>query len=468
MKIYQEQGMKQKPEKQRVHFIAIGGAVMHNLAIILKKKGFSVTGSDDEIFEPSKSRLAEYGLCPAQAGWQPDNITSDIDFIILGMHARKDNPELLKALRMGIHIYSYPEYIYKMTKNKKRAVISGSHGKTTITAMIMHTLNYHNCRFDYLVGAQVEGLDNMVGLSDDSKIAIIEGDEYFSSPLDPTPKFHHYKPHIALISGIAWDHINVYPEYEKYIQQFHIFIQKIEDKGILIYFEYDDKIQDIVKKFENDIKTISYSAHPFINEGGIVNLLYRNKKITLKIFGEHNMQNLNGARLVCNQLGIEDSKFYEAITVFKGASKRLQLIKSNDYTSIYIDFAHSPTKLEATVTAVKNHFADRELVACMELHTYSSLNKDYIANYKGTMNLADIAIVYFNPETLKHKRLEMLSEKEVKDAFGLRRLKVFIDPQRLSEELTSMNWREKNLLLMSSGDFSGIDINNLANQIINH
>ncbi len=459
--------MEQKSEQQRVHFIAIGGAVMHNLAIILKKKGLIVTGSDDEIFEPSKSRLAEYGLLPGRAGWTPNIITSDIDFIILGMHARKDNPELVKALKMGIRIYSYPEYIYEMTRNKKRAVVSGSHGKTTITAMIMHTLNYHNYRLDYLIGAQVEGLDNMVGLSDDSSVAIIEGDEYFSSALDPTPKFHHYKPHIALISGIAWDHINVYPEYEKYIEQFHTFIQKIEDKGILIYYEGDDKLRDIVKNVKNDINIISYFAHPFINEGGIVNLLYRNKKIPLRIFGEHNMQNLNGARLVCNQLGIEDSQFYEAIKTFKGASKRLQLIKSNDNTSIYIDFAHSPSKLEATVKAVKNHFPDRALVACIELHTYSSLNKNYIGNYKGTMDLADIAIVYFNPETLIHKRLEMLSKKDVKDAFGLKRLKVFIDPQRLSEELTSMDWRNKNLLLMSSGDFSGIDISALTNRIIN-
>ncbi len=460
--------MEQKSGQKRVHFIAIGGAVMHNMAIILKKKGFNVTGSDDEIFEPSRSRLAEYDLLPAEAGWRPDKITTDIDFIILGMHSRKDNPELVKALELGVRIYSYPEYIYEMTKNKKRAVISGSHGKTTITAMIMHTLNYHNCRFDYLVGAGVEGLDNMVGLSDDSGMAIIEGDEYLSSPLDPTPKFHHYKPHIALISGIAWDHINVYPKYEKYIEQFHAFIQKIEDKGILIYYKDDVILKDIVKNACRKIKTIAYSAHPFINIKGTVNLSYRNRKIPLKIFGDHNMQNLNGARLVCNQIGIEDSQFYDAISTFKGATKRLQLIASNDYTCIYIDFAHSPSKLEATVKAVKNHFQNRELVACMELHTFSSLNKNFLENYKGTMDPADTAIVYFNPETLIHKRLEMLNEKEVKDAFGLKRLKVFTDPQRLSDELKSVNWKNKNLLLMSSGDFSGIDINNLADQIINY
>jgi UDP-N-acetylmuramate: L-alanyl-gamma-D-glutamyl-meso-diaminopimelate ligase len=460
--------MAQKPEQKRVHFIAVGGAVMHNLAIVLKNNGFIVTGSDDEIFEPSRSRLAEHSLLPARAGWSPDIISSNIDFIILGMHARKDNPELVKALEMGIKIYSFPEYIYEVTRNKKRVVISGSHGKTTITAMIMHTLNYHKYSLDYLVGAQVEGLGNMVGLSDDSGVAILEGDEYPSSPLDRTPKFHYYKPHIALVSGIAWDHINVYPEYEKYIEQFHTFIQKIEDQGILIYFENDNRLKDIVKNIKGKIKTISYSAHPFVNEEGIVYLLYSNRKIPLRIFGEHNMQNLNGARLVCNQLGIQDMQFYEAITTFKGASKRLQLIESNDYTDIYIDFAHSPSKLEATIKAVKNHYPDRKLAASMELHTYSSLNKNYLGNYKGTMDLADIAIVYFSPETLKHKRLEMLSEKEVKDAFGLGRLKVFVNPQKLSEELLSMDWRNKNLLMMSSGDFSGIDINNLANQIINY
>ena len=440
---------------------------MHNLAIILKKKGYSVSGSDDEIFEPSRSKLLKYGLLPDRAGWQPDKITRETDFIILGMHARKDNPELVKALKLGIRIYSYPEYIYEMTRNKKRVVISGSHGKTTITAMIMHTLNYHNYKFDYLIGAKIEGLDNMVGLSDNSGLAIIEGDEYFSSPLDPTPKFHHYKPHIALISGIAWDHINVYPEYEKYIEQFHTFIQKVEDNGILIYYENDDQLRDVVEDF-NNIKAISYSGHPYKNVGGITNLLYRDEKIPLRIFGEHNMQNLNGARLVCNQLGIENSEFYKAIKTFKGASKRLQLIESNDYTSIYIDFAHSPSKLEATVKAVKNQFPGRELVACMELYTYSSLNKHFLLNYKGTMDLADIAIVYFNPDTIIHKRLTMLSEKEVIDAFGLKRLKVFTDPERLSEELISIDWRNKNLLLMSSGDFSGIDINNLAKKLINY
>jgi UDP-N-acetylmuramate: L-alanyl-gamma-D-glutamyl-meso-diaminopimelate ligase len=460
--------MQQKPEQKRVHFIAVGGAVMHNLAIVLKNNGFIVTGSDDEIFEPSRSRLAAHGLLPGRAGWNPDCITSNIDFIILGMHAGKDNPELLKALELGIKIYSFPEYIYEVTRDKKRVVISGSHGKTTITAMIMHTLNYHKFSLDYLVGAKVEGLGNMVGLSDDSGVAVLEGDEYPSSALDATPKFHYYKPHIALVSGIAWDHINVYPEYEKYVEQFYTFIQKIEDKGILIYFENDNRLKDIVKNFKGKIKTISYSAHPFVNEGGIVNLLYGNKKIPLKIFGEHNMQNLNGARLVCNQLGIHDVQFYEAITTFKGASKRLQLIESNDYTDIYIDFAHSPSKLEATIKAVKNHYPDRKLAACMELHTYSSLNKNYLSNYNGTMDLADIPIVYFSPETLKHKRLEMLSKKEVKDAFGLGRLKVFVNPQKLSEELLSMDWRNKNLLLMSSGDFSGIDINNIANQIINY
>jgi len=459
--------MEKEYGRQRVHFIAIGGAVMHNMAIILKKNGFIVTGSDDEIFEPSRSRLSEHSLLPVKAGWQPGIITRDLDFIILGMHARKDNPELLKAMEMGIKIYSYPEYIYEMTKYKMRAVISGSHGKTTITAMIMHTLNYHNFRFDYLVGAKIEGMDFMVGLSDDSKAAVLEGDEYFSSPLDPAPKFLHYSPHIALISGIAWDHINVYPSFKEYIAQFHSFVSKIENNGILIYYRNDKHLKDIVKGLRNDMRAVSYSAHPYENDHGTINLLYNNDKIPVRVFGEHNMQNINGARLVCNQLGITDIQFYNAISTFKGASKRLQLMGSNDYTSIYSDFAHSPSKLEATVRAVKNHFPGRILVACMELHTFSSLNKNYIDNYKGTMDLADVAMVYYNPDTLIHKRLEMLNEKEVMNAFGLKRLKVFTDPEKLLEELTSMSWKDKNLLLMSSGNFSGIDIKELAGKLLN-
>ena len=440
---------------------------MHNLAIILKKKGFCVSGSDDEIFEPSRSRLLEHNILPAEAGWNPDKIDLNIDFVILGMHARKDNPELLRAIELGIRIYSYPEYIYEMTRNKKRAVISGSHGKTTITAMIMHTLNYHNFRFDYLVGAKIEGMDFMVGLSDDSEAAILEGDEYFSSPLDPAPKFLHYLPDIALISGIAWDHINVYPTFEEYTDQFRSLIRKIEPDGFLIYNADDVHLKKIVKSIRKDIKAIPYSAHPYENDNGTINLLFNNDKIPVMIFGEHNMQNINGARFVCNQLGIKDSQFYEAISTFKGAAKRLQLIGSNDYTSIYNDFAHSPSKLEATVRAVKTHFPGRALVACMELHTFSSLNKNFLSNYKGTMDLADVPIVYFYPDTLVHKRLDMLDEDEVRAAFGLKGLMVVTEPNELVAELTSMNWKDRNLLMMSSGNFSGIDINELAVKILN-
>jgi UDP-N-acetylmuramate: L-alanyl-gamma-D-glutamyl-meso-diaminopimelate ligase len=459
--------MKKEEGRRRVHFIAIGGAVMHNLAIILKKKGFCVSGSDDEIFEPSRSRLSEHNILPSEAGWNPDKIDRNIDFVILGMHARKDNPELLRAIELGIRIYSYPEYIYEMTSNKTRAVISGSHGKTTITAMIMHTLNYYNYMFDYLVGAKIEGMDFMVGLSDDSKAAILEGDEYFSSPLDSVPKFHYYRPHIALISGIAWDHINVYPTFEEYTGQFSAFIRKIEPGGVLIYNADDVHLKKIIKSLRNDIKAIPYAAHPHENDHGTINLLYNNEKIPVMIFGEHNMQNINGARLVCNQLGLKDAEFYEAISTFKGAAKRLQLVGSNDYTSIYSDFAHSPSKLEATVRAVKKHFPGRALVACMELHTFSSLNKNFLGNYKGTMDLADVPIVYFNPDTLIHKRLDMLGEDEVRNAFGSKGLMVFTEPGALVKKLISMDWKDRNLLMMSSGNFSGININELAVKILN-
>jgi UDP-N-acetylmuramate: L-alanyl-gamma-D-glutamyl-meso-diaminopimelate ligase len=459
--------MKKEKGRQRVHFIAIGGAIMHNLAIILKKKGFIVSGSDDEIFEPSRSRLAEHKILPSEAGWDPDKIDCDIDFVILGMHARKDNPELLRAIEFGIRIYSYPEYIYEMTRNKTRAVISGSHGKTTITSMIMHTLNYHNYMFDYLVGAKIEGMDFMVGLSDDSEAAILEGDEYFSSPLDPAPKFFHYHPDIALISGIAWDHINVYPTFEEYTDQFRAFVGKIEPGGVLIYNADDILLRSIVKESGNDIKAIPYSVHPYENDEGTINLLYKKEKIPVMIFGEHNMQNINGARLVCSQLGINDSQYYQAISTFKGAAKRLQLIGSNDNTSIYSDFAHSPSKLEATVRAVKTHYPNRTLVACMELHTFSSLNKNFLGNYKGTMDLADVPIVYYNPDTLIHKRLDMLSEDEVRTAFGSKGLMVVTEPGVLVGELVSMDWKDRNLLMMSSGNFSGIDINELAVKILN-
>jgi len=450
----------------KVHFIAIGGAAMHNLALALYKKGYEITGSDDEIFEPSKSRLAKYNLLPSKIGWNTDLITSGLDAVILGMHATDDNPELIKAKEIGVKIYSYPEFIYEQSKNKKRIVIGGSHGKTTITSMILHVFKYHNLKFDYLVGAQIEGFDTMVGLSDEAEYMIIEGDEYLSSPIDRRPKFHLYKPHIALISGIAWDHINVFPTFENYVEQFKIFTDTIIDKGNLIYYENDIEIQKIAKNCSSKINKLPYQAFNSRVENGITYILLEDKEIKLKIFGKHNLENLNGARLVCNKANITDEMFYEAISSFGGAAKRLQLLNSNKNTNVYLDFAHSPSKLKATISAVKEQFTNRKLIACMELHTFSSLKKEFLPQYNGSMSPADKAFVYFSPDTVKHKRLKKISVEQVKQAFNSDNVKVYTDTKELQKDLLAINFKDKNLLLMSSGNFHGIDFKSFSKKII--
>ena len=449
----------------KVHFIAIGGAAMHNLALALYKKGYEITGSDDEIFEPSKSRLAKYNLLPSKIGWNTDLITSGLDAVILGMHATDDNPELIKAKEIGVKIYSYPEFIYEQSKNKKRIVIGGSHGKTTITSMILHVFKYHNLKFDYLVGAQIEGFDTMVGLSDEAEYMIIEGDEYLSSPIDRRPKFHLYKPHIALISGIAWDHINVFPTFENYVEQFKIFTDTIIDKGNLIYYENDIEIQKIAKNCSSKINKLPYQAFNSRVENGITYILLEDKEIKLKIFGKHNLENLNGARLVCNKANITDEMFYEAISSFGGAAKRLQLLNSNKNTNVYLDFAHSPSKLKATISAVKEQFTNRKLIACMELHTFSSLKKEFLPQYNGSMSPADKAFVYFSPDTVKHKRLKKISVEQVKQAFHSDNVKVYTDTKELQKDLLAINFKDKNLLLMSSGNFHGIDFKSFSKKI---
>ncbi|NPA36482.1 MAG: peptidoglycan synthetase [Chlorobi bacterium] len=452
----------------KVHFIAIGGSAMHNLAIALHKKGYKITGSDDEIFEPSKSRLQMHRLLPEKQGWYPENITPDTDAVILGMHARKDNPELQKALKIGVKVYSYPEYLYEQTKNKKRIVIGGSHGKTTITSMIMHVLKSCGLQLDYMVGAQLEGFDTMVNLEENNKIAVFEGDEYLSSPIDLTPKFLWYKPHIALLSGIAWDHINVFPTRENYLEQFGKFANTITDDGTLIYYDGDPELVKIADKQKSRIKTISYNALNYTVDKGSTVVHFDGENYPLNIFGNHNLQNLNGARLVCNELGIDNDEFLNAMQSFKGAAKRLQLLESSDNCNIYLDFAHSPSKLKATTEAVKSQYPGRELIACMELHTFSSLNKKFLSNYNETMEAADKAFVYFNPEVIKHKQLPPISEKEVAKAFGHSSLQVFTDSSKLVDELKSINFNNKNLLIMTSGNFSGVDIKELAKTLIAH
>jgi UDP-N-acetylmuramate: L-alanyl-gamma-D-glutamyl-meso-diaminopimelate ligase len=450
----------------RIHFIAVGGAVMHNMAISMHNKGFIVTGSDDEIFEPAKSRLEKYGLLPGKMGWDENKITAELDAVIVGMHARLDNPELIKAKDSGIKIYSFPEYIYEQSKNKKRIVIGGSHGKTTITAMIMHVLKQLGKDFDYMVGSMLEGFDTMVKLTDSAPLIILEGDEYLTSPIDTRPKFHLYMPDVALISGIAWDHINVFPKYELYKDQFRIFGNLVSDGGALIYYGADKDLCEIVDDVKYSIRKLPYLVPDYIIENGVSFILDGDKKVELKVFGRHNLANINGARLVCNEIGIKDKDFYIAISTFPGAAKRLEIVKNNDKTAVYKDFAHSPSKLKATTEAAKEQYPERKLVACMELHTFSSLNKNFLQQYNGAMDKADEAFVYYNPSTLEHKKLDFISEAEIKDSFGNQNIKVFTDSTILLNELMSRKWENANLLMMSSGNFGGIDFIKLADNII--
>lgn len=442
----------------RVHFIAIGGSAMHNLALAMHGMGHQVTGSDDEVFEPSKTRLAAKALLPEQMGWDAARITADLDAVILGMHARADNPELIRAQELKVRIYSYPEFIYEQCREKTRVVIGGSHGKTSITAMVLHVLNYHKVNCDYMVGAQLDGFDTMVRLTSDAKVVVLEGDEYLSSPIDRRPKFHLYKPHIALISGIAWDHVNVFPTFENYVDQFGMFIDLIEKGGTLIYCIEDEEVRQLAEDSQSELVKLPYGVPSHFNEDGKTYLLTDVGKVPLKIFGRHNLMNLTGARLICGVLGLTNAQFYEAIQSFKGAANRLEIVAENGRVSVFKDFAHSPSKLKATVQAVKEQFPDRKLTACMELHTFSSLTVDFLKEYAGSMDAADEAIVYFNPHTLKHKKLPELDRKDVKKAFGRKDLEVYTDSAELRKHLLGQKWRKRNLLMMSSGTFDGIDV----------
>ncbi len=449
----------------RIHFIAIGGAVMHNLAIALHKKGHQVSGSDDEIFEPSRSRLMRHGLLPGKTGWDTGRITTGLDTVILGMHAREDNPELKKALALHIPVRSFPEFLYEQTRSKKRVVVGGSHGKTTITSMIMHTLRTHDIRFDYMVGSQIEGFGTMVGLDEDTGIAVFEGDEYLSSVLDRRPKFHLYRPHIALLSGIAWDHMNVFPRYETYLEQFRIFIDRIEAGGTLIYCMEDPELVRLAGSSAGQLEYIPYREHPNIIRDGNTYLSAFGKEMKVPVFGRHNMHNINGARLVCNALGIDDDMFYRAIVSFPGASKRMQQLASSDSVSVFLDFAHSPSKVKATTLALKEQFPGREFVSVLELHTYSSLNPEFLPQYKGSLDPADMAIVYFNPLTLEHKKLPPLTGDQVKKAFGRTGLEVYTDAEPLICKLRGSIRDNMNLLIMTSGNFDGIDLEGLAREL---
>lgn len=441
----------------RIHFIAIGGAAMHNLALALHHKGYQVTGSDDEIFDPSKSRLEKRGLLPDAFGWFPEKITTALDAIVLGMHAKADNPELLKAQELGLKIYSYPEFLYEQSKDKTRVVIGGSHGKTTITSMILHVMHYHEKEVDYMVGAQLDGFETMVHLTEDNDFIVLEGDEYLSSPIDRRPKFHLYKPNIALLSGIAWDHINVFPTFENYVSQFEIFLTEITNGGAIIYNDEDAAVKTVVDSSTSQIKKYPYQTPAYQIEDGITLLETPEGDMPIEVFGKHNLNNLEGARWVCQLMGVDADDFYEAIATFSGASKRLEKIAESKSAVAYKDFAHSPSKVKATTQAVKNQYPDRRLLACLELHTYSSLNPEFLSEYQGALDAADVAVVFYAPHALEIKKLEPISEAQIAQAFQRDDLVIYTNPKEFKEYLFGQNLDQTSLLLMSSGNYGGLD-----------
>lgn len=445
----------------RVHFISIGGAVMHNMAIALHKKGYQVTGTDDEIYEPAKSRLAHDGLLPESFGWKPELITPDIDAIILGMHARKDNPEIAKALALGLKIYSFPEFMYEQTKDKLRIVVGGSHGKTTTTAMILHVLNYHQLEFDYLVGSQLEGFETMVGFSNTSKIAVFEGDEYLTSALDLRPKFHVYQAHVGIITGIAWDHINVFPTYENYKSQFVKFAQDIPANGSIIYCASDADVNALLVQTETACEKIPYHTPDFyVKDGHFIlptSTTGLNQETSLSFFGTHNLQNMMAAKNACLKAGLNAAQFYEAISSFKGTAKRLETLKETPSSLIIRDFAHAPSKLKATVNAVRELYPNRKLIAVYELHTFSSLNKDFLPHYHNTLEKADHRAVLFSKHALEVKKMPMLDPAEVANGFG-ENVSVFTDKNELRTFIENNYTGNENVLLMSSGTFDGMSL----------
>ncbi|MFN3754588.1 UDP-N-acetylmuramate--L-alanine ligase [Flavobacterium sp.] len=449
----------------RTHFIAIGGAAMHNLALALHNKGYQVTGSDDAIFEPSKSRLHKKGLLPAEMGWFPEKITTDIEAIILGMHAKADNPELLKAQELGLKIYSYPEFLYEQSKNKTRVVIGGSHGKTTITSMILHVMHFHNIEVDYMVGAQLEGFDTMVHLTHDNDFIVLEGDEYLSSPIDRRPKFHLYQPNIALLSGIAWDHINVFPTFENYVEQFEIFVNQITKGGILVYNEEDETVKKVAEESTNTIRRLPYQTPSYTVKDGTTLLDTPEGPMPIEVFGAHNLNNLAGAKWICQNMGVDEADFYEAIASFKGASKRLEKIAESKGKVAYKDFAHSPSKVSATTKAVKSQYPDRKLVACLELHTYSSLNAEFLKEYEGALDAADVAVVFYSPDAVKIKQLEEVTYDQIAQSFKRDDLIIYTNPAEFKDFLFSYDLNNSALLLMSSGNYGGLNFDEVKNLI---
>ena len=454
-----------KTTSMNIHFIAIGGSAMHNLALALEHKGYTITGSDDVIFEPSKSRLAEKGLLPEPFGWFPEKIHAELDAVILGMHAKPDNPELKKAQELGLTIYSYPEFLYEQSKNKTRVVIGGSHGKTTITSMILHVLNYHDRPVDFMVGAQLEGFDRMVHLTEENDFIVLEGDEYLSSPIDRRPKFHLYKPNIALLSGIAWDHINVFPTFDNYVEQFRIFVDSIVKGGSITYNEEDAEVKKVVEASENAIRKLPYATPEYQVENGQTLLETPEGPMPIEVFGRHNLNNLAGAKWICQNMGVDEDDFYEAIATFSGASKRLEKLAEGKSSVLYKDFAHSPSKVAATTAAVKEQYPDRKLVACLELHTYSSFEPEFLKGYKGALDAADEAVVFYLPESVAIKKLAPVSPEQIASAFERGDLHIFTEALAFQDFVFGQGYKDAVLLLMSSGNYGGLDLKKVAEMI---
>jgi len=441
----------------KVHFIAIGGSVMHQLAIALARKGYTVTGSDDEIFEPARTNLAKEGLLPAEMGWEPGRVQPGLDAVILGMHAKGDNPELQRAMELSLPIYSFPEYIYQESRDKKRVVVGGSHGKTTTTAMIMNVLKAVGKDFDWLVGARLEGFSQSVNITH-APIIVCEGDEYPASALEKRPKFHFLFPHIAVITGIAWDHINVFPTFDNYLEQFRIFLNKIEPGGVLIYNETDAVLKKLVEEHPKKLQKIGYGIPAHRIENGITVVTLEGQTGELKVFGDHNLLNMHAAFLVAKELGLDAVNFLAGMASFGGASKRLELVARNENVNVYRDFAHAPSKVKATIQAVKMQFPGRQLIAVLELHTYSSLNEQFLSEYRGAFEQADKAAVFYSRHALELKRLPLLPEEKVVAGFGKPGLAVFHEKEELKGWLIQQSYKNVNLLLMSSGNFDGLDI----------
>lgn len=448
----------------KYHFIAIGGAVMHQLALHLKQEGHEISGSDDAIFEPAKSNLEKAGILPENIGWNDTVITPDIDAIILGMHAKADNPELLKAQDLNLKIYSFPEFFYEQCKAKVRIAVAGSHGKTSITSMLMHLFKNHDAKFDYLVGAKLDGFQYMVNSASNNEYAIIEADEYLTSPLDLRSKFLHYYPNIAIISGIAWDHINVFPAYDSYLETFRKFIQSIKKDGYLIYNNNDDELVNLIKSIDTThVQLIPYCslASEVIDEN--VYIKYNDKSYKINVFGTHNLSNLNAAFEVGKIVGFSEESILKSFETFSGAAKRLENVFDDKERriSIYRDFAHAPSKVIATVNAVREKYQNRKIIAFLELHTYSSLQENFIEQYANSLAKADVKFLYIDEEALKIKNKEKFDAQWLKKQFNDETIIVVEDKNDILELIKNELENNSVLLLMSSGNLGGLDIQQL-------